>query len=368
MLPLRLSKARRFCFAIFLALFGLSIPQIALAQSSTPSPLLPASPNASLIAALFWAVFFMAVVVFLAVEGLLIYSAIRFRRRSDDEMPTQVYGNTRMEIVWTSGSALIAAAVFLLSVIVIFENQPPVADEVALAASNVCFTTDVGGEQVAAFLGTSTLDVEIVGHQWWWEMNYPAYGANTATDMYVPVGSVVKLQMTSIDVVHSWWIPQLAGKEDVYPGATTYTWFQVQEAGTYEGHCAELCGASHAYMPMRVIAVSPEEFELWAQKQVSDAPEPGDGTLAAQGKELFSSRGCVGCHAISGVNTLARVGPNLTNIAGRVQIAGLMPYSEDNMRRWLQDPVAVKPGALMPNLQLSSEEVEALTAYLHTLE
>ncbi len=349
-----------------LALILLALPDVAFAQS-TPSPLLPASPNASLVAGLFWIVFWMAVIVFLLVEGLLIYAAIRFRRRSDDEQPVQVHGNTRAEIAWTVGPALIAAAIFALSLQVMLTDRPPDSEGVsAVSVASLCFSSDVSADEVAAFLATSTMTIDIVGNQWWWELNYEDYGFFTAADMYVPVGEVVSLRMTSRDVVHAWWIPQLGGKRDVYPGATTYAWFQVTEPGIYEGHCTEMCGDSHAYMPMRVIALEPEEFDRWLAQRQDDVPAAST-ELTAHGEELVRTKGCVGCHAIQGINDVARVGPNLSNIASRRQIAGVLPYSTDNMREWLVNPQAVKPGTRMPDLALTDEELDALVAYMDTL-
>ncbi|NJP04694.1 MAG: cytochrome c oxidase subunit II [Chloroflexaceae bacterium] len=354
--------------ASLLVLFTLFNVSPTFAQSaSTPSPLLPASPGADLVANLFWVVFWMSVGVFILVEGLLIYSAVKFRRRSPNEMPAQVHGNTRLELAWTIGPSLIAVAIFALSLQVMLTIQDPGADSVALASSNVCFSSDISPNAAAAFVGTSTLDIDVTGYQWWWEYNYPAYGLITAADMYVPVGAIVKLNLTSRDVVHAWWIPQLGGKKDLYPGAINLTWFQVTEPGVYEGHCTELCGASHAYMPMRVIALEQAEFDAWVNKQL-EGPAAPETELALQGQQLMRSKGCLGCHAVTGLSESARVGPNLTNLAERHQVAGLMPYSQENIRLWLSNPAGTKPGALMPNLNLSEAELDALTAYLDTLK
>jgi cytochrome c oxidase subunit 2 len=366
---IRMLRNRIIWFAMLALLAGLVMPEIASAQSQTPpSPLLPSSPNAELVAGLYWLVFWMAVVVFILVEGLLIYAAIRFRRRDPDELPEQIHGHTRAEIAWTIGPALISAAIFVLSLQVMWQDRPPDADGVsAVAVASVCFTSDVSAQEVADFLAASTLTVKVTANQWWWEMDYTDYGFLTAADMYVPVGEVVVLEMTSRDVVHSWWIPQLGGKRDVYPGINTYAWFQVTEPGVYEGHCTEMCGDSHSYMPMRVIALEPENFEQWADRQLGGAPEPTT-PLATQGQELFRTRGCVGCHAVQGVGTAGRAGPALTNIASRDQIAGIMPYDTTNMRGWLRNPAEVKPGTRMPNLNLTEEELDALVAYLDTLK
>lgn len=366
---MRTLKNQLLWFVGLAVIAGLMLPGVVAAQSSEPpSPLLPASPNAGLVAGLYWAVFWMAVVVFILVEGLLIYSALRFRRRKDDEQPVQVHGNIRAEIAWTIGPALIAIAIFGLSLQVMLVDRPPDANGVsAVSVASVCFNSDVSPEEVAAFLAVSTLKVEVTGRQWWWQFRYPDYDFSTATDMYVPVGEVVTLEITSQDVVHSWWIPQLGGKQDAYPGATTYTWFQVTAPGVYEGHCTELCGDSHAYMPMRVIALPPAEFEQWAQRQVAGLPAPTT-PLTLRGQQLVSEKGCVGCHAINGISDGTNVAPNLSNIASRRQIAGIMPYNTQNLRNWLIDPAAVKPAARMPDLNLSDEELDALVAYLDTLK
>lgn len=354
-------------------LLGLLLPRIAAAQSTTPSPLDPASPNAELVATLYWIVFWMSVAVFVLVEGLLIYSSVRFRRRSANEIPVQVHGNTRMEIAWTVGPALIAAAVFALSWWVMLRDRPPTDQGVsAVSVASICFNNDITPEEAAAFLSVSNLTIEVVGNQWWWSYTYLDYDFTTAADLYVPVGHVVVLRLTSRDVAHSWWIPQLGGKQDLYPGATTYTWFQVTKPGVYEGHCTEMCGTSHAYMPMRVVALPEDEFSAWAEQQVAALDVTtenfsSDDQLVSQGHDLFQTRGCVGCHAVGGMGVYANVGPNLTNIASRDQIAGILPYSPDNMRGWLRDPTQ-KPGSKMPLLPLTDEELDALVAYLDTLE
>lgn len=362
-----------FLFAGIIALGAVLLaPEAAFAQVSEnpPSPLLPASPNAGAVAWLFWLIFWMSVVVFILVEVLIITVVLRFRRRRADELPVQVHGNTRLEIAWTVGPALITLAVGWLSWDVMWKDLAPTAQGVSpIAVASLCFAEDVSAEEASAFLETSTLTVDITGNQWWWKLDYPDYGISTATDLYVPVGEIVSLRMSSRDVVHSWWVPQLGGKTDVYPGATTYLWFQVSEPGIYEGHCAEMCGDAHAYMPMRVVALPPAEFEQWAQNYLGEPVEPST-ELAQQGAELMATKGCLGCHAVGGdaASGASRVGPALTNMGSRLQIAGLLDNNPENMRAWLADPAAIKPGARMPNLNLSDDELDALTAYLGTLQ
>jgi cytochrome c oxidase subunit 2 len=367
-----------------LALLGGLAPGSVFAEP--PSPLVPASPQAAVLANLYWLIFWMAVAVFVLVEGLLLYSAFRFRRRSDGEQPAQIHGNIRLELAWTIAPALIIGAIFVLSIPgmgvvnappatagdVVFDGTP-----VASAASNVCFVGDISAEEAAAFANTSTMTIQVTGRQWWWQLNYPEYNIETATDMYVPVGAIVKLEMTSNDVVHSWWVSQLNGKQDVNPGSLSFTWFQPEREGIFEGHCTELCGESHAYMPMRVIAVSPERFAAWTRLQsegAQAASEPA-GPLAAQGRLIFEQKGCLACHAIQGVPLPAPLndqaltrGPNLTNIGERQQIAGVLQNTPENMHAWLANPPQIKPGTRMPNLGLSPQELDALAAYLASLK
>jgi cytochrome c oxidase subunit II len=348
-----------------------------------PSPLVPASEQAAVLADLYWLIFWMAVAVFVLVEGLLLYSAIRFRRRSDDEQPAQIHGNNRLEIAWTIAPALIVGAIFVLSLPgMAAVNAPPAtaggsAAIASAATSNICFVGSVSAEEAAAFQGTSTMTVQVTGRQWWWQFSYPEYGIETATDMYVPVGAIVKLEMTSNDVIHSWWIPQLGGKQDTNPGSISFNWFQAEREGIFEGQCSELCGDSHAYMPMRVIAVAPERFDAWMQLQsegAAGAAAPSD-PLAAQGRLVFEQKGCVACHAITGVDSTVPLndqaltrGPNLTNIGERQQIAGVLNNSPENLRAWLANPLQVKPGTRMPNLGLTPPELDALVAYLGSLK
>jgi cytochrome c oxidase subunit II len=384
MLPQRLLQRRvsvRRALALAVAVCGGFAPSYAFAEP--PSPLIPASPQASVLADLYWLIFWMAVAVFVLVEGLLLYSAFRFRRRRDDEQPTQIHGNTRLELAWTVAPALIVAAIFAVSLPGMgIVNQPPAETSAnvavaSAASSNVCFVGSIDADSAAAFAGTSTLNIKVTGRQWWWQLDYPEYGFETATDMVVPVGAIVKLEMQSNDVIHSWWIPQLNGKQDVNPDAPSYTWFQAERAGVFEGQCTELCGDSHAYMPMRVVAVAPDEFERWAQAQSSikaQATQPSD-PLAAQGRLLFEQKGCVSCHAIDGVEAQVPLndaaltrGPNLSNFGGRTQVAGVLSNTPEHLAQWLANPQDVKPGTRMPNLALSQQEIDSLVAYLESLK
>jgi cytochrome c oxidase subunit 2 len=318
----------------------------AFAQENTPpSTLNPAGPNSAAIASLFNVVLIIATVVFVVVEGLILISAFRFRRRSKDTSePTQVHGNTKAEIAWTILPALIVVTLFVMAL----QTQQTLDAKPAAAAEQ--------------------MTVKVIGHQFWWEYQYPDLGITTATDLVIPTGRVVNLELSSVDVIHSFWVPQLNGKTDAFPNHVNYTWIQANTPGIYYGQCAELCGASHANMRVVVVAKTPEEFDQWVKGQQAPAIEPTDA-LAQQGQLAFSAGACIGCHAIAGTAANGKTGPDLTHVGSRTSLAGgMLTNTEGNLRRWLANPPALKPGSIMPNLNLTRTEIDALTAYLQSLK
>jgi cytochrome c oxidase subunit 2 len=327
-------------------MFVLAVP--AFAQEGTPpkpSALDPVGPNSAAIASLFNVVLFIATVVFVVVEGLILFSAFRFRRWAKDASePTQVHGNTKAEIAWTILPALIVVTLFVMAL----QTQQTLDTRPAAAAEQ--------------------MTVKVIGHQFWWEYQYPDLGITTATDLVIPTGKVVNLELTSVDVIHSFWVPQLNGKTDAFPNHVNYTWIQANTPGIYYGQCAELCGASHANMRVVVVAKTPAEFDQWVREQQALASEPSDA-LAQQGQLVFSAGACIGCHTINGTAANGKTGPNLTHVGSRTSIAGgMFNNTEGNMRRWLGNPPAAKPGSIMPNLNLTRTEIDALTAYLQSLK
>jgi cytochrome c oxidase subunit 2 len=329
-----------------MAALALTIASPALAQGNTPpSTLNPAGPNSAAIADLFNIVLIIATVVFVVVEGLILISAFRFRRRSKDTSePTQVHGNTKAEIAWTILPALIVVTLFVMAL----QTQQTLDAKPAAAAEQ--------------------MTVKVIGHQFWWEYQYPDLGITTATDLVIPTGKVVNLELSSVDVIHSFWIPQLNGKTDAFPNHVNFTWIQANTPGVYYGQCAELCGASHANMRAVVVAKTPEEFEQWVKEQQAPAAEPTDA-LAQQGQLVFSAGACIGCHAIAGTAANGKTGPDLTHVGSRTSLAGgMLTNTEGNLRRWLANPPALKPGSIMPNLNLTRTEIDALTAYLQSLK
>ncbi len=314
-------------------------------------------PIAEQINSLFWPVFWIAVAVFVLVQGALIVAIVMFRERKNDQRkePKQTHGNTTLELVWTAIPTLILAGIAVPTVATIFELADCPSD---------------------------AMEIEIIGHQWWFEYHYPDSGVTTANVMVIPEDTEICAKMTSDDVLHNYWVPKLAGKRYLVPGQETELRLFADEPGEYWGHCAEFCGLSHAKMRARVIALPQGEFDAWVDAQLQVAAMPEEGTLAAEGMDVFLNGACIGCHIIDGVNnpdpeTLAVVGPNLTHFASRNVFAGavlptgLNPSQEDwenGLREWLADPPTVKPGSFMPNLALTADEIEALVAYLSTLK
>jgi len=311
------------------------LPQSAFAEGAWP--VAPASPNVAAIANLFWIIFGIAAVIFVGVEGALFYSIIRFRRRPG-VLPAQFHGNTRLEIIWTAIPALILVVVYILTVRTMVTYQfPPQGDPIHIKA---------------------------VGHQWWWEFQYTDEGFSTANEIYVPANTNVIVDVTTADVIHSFWAPQLSPKADANPNMSQQVWFNAP-VGVYSGKCSEFCGVGHAWMYFRVNVVPQGQYQTWLQSMKA-RPAPVSG-LAAQGQQIFVNSGCGACHAITGVST-GTVAPNLTHVASRWTIgAGVLANTSDNMYVWLENPQAVKPGVLMPNYRFSTDQLKALTAYMESL-
>ena len=215
------------------------------------------------------------------------------------------------------------------------------------------------------------LNVEVVGHQWWWEVRYgdpqPSRRLTTANEIHVPVGRPVLLKLTSRDVIHSFWAPNLHGKKDLVPGHSSFTWFRADTAGTYRGQCAEYCGHQHAKMSFVIVAQPPAEFDAWYEGQLRPAATPAD-SLRRTGEQLFLTKGCVLCHTVRGTPAGGRLGPELTHLASRGTIAaGTLPNTRGHLAGWIVDPQRIKPGVRMPANQLEPKELDALLAYLEGL-
>lgn len=308
------------------------------------SSLSPVSDFATKIDDLFSSIVGWATLVFVVVEGLLVYVLVRYRDRGGDETPEPVHGNVLLEVGWTLAPAIILVLIAIPTVATIWEVDNPPQDEDAL-------------------------QVEVIGHQWWWEFRYPEHDVVTANEMHVPVGRTVQLTLRSADVIHSFWVPRIGGKRDVNPGETTGLWFTVDSAGVYGGQCAEFCGRSHALMQMEVVAQQPEGFEAWLENQQRPARQPTT-ELAREGRDLFMGQGaCFSCHRVDGTPADGGTGPDLTHVASRRKIAaGILPNDSSAMARWLHDPQEVKPANRMRVPDYDEETVREIIAYLQTLE
>ncbi len=339
-------------------IMGLLLAALPLAGcAGSPSPLLPASQNSASIYDLTVIIFLIAAAVFIIVEGMLLYSVIRFSRVSRDGEPRQIEGNAKLEIAWTAAPAIVLLIVFFVSLQALFPlaSRPSASGKSASSSS------------APAANANESLRVTAIGHQWWWEFNYPDRQIVTANELHVPVGVIVNIDVESADVIHSFWVPQLGGKIDVIPGHQNHTWFQAKQVGTFHGQCAEFCGIEHANMRFEVVVETPDQFQAWVgQQQAGVAVKTGD---AAKGEQVFMNGACIGCHTINGTKAQGKVGPNLTHLASRAMFAGaILETTPENLARWLADPPAIKPGTAMPNLHLTPEQISALVAYLASLK
>jgi len=286
--------------------------------------------------------------VFLIVAGLLAYTIFKFRRRPGDDAaePPQVYGSNQIEIAWTVIPILI---VFILTM---------VTARVVSAVQNKAFPANA-------------IHATVIGHQWWWELRYPELGIVTANELHVPVSSggeklPTVLTLQSIDVIHSFWVPQLAGKTDVIPNRDNHMWIDPREPGVYFGNCAEYCGTQHANMLIRVVVQPKAEFEEWVANQKRPAViDPA----VAKGRTTFESVACVNCHTIHGTAAAGLFGPDLTHLMSRRVIAsGALTNTPGHLRAWIHNPDESKPGSLMPAMQLSDIDVDQIVSYLETLK
>lgn len=307
----------------------------------------PASTPAGSIADL--SVFVLAItgIIFVVVFALLVYSVVKFRARATDarQEPPQVYGSTQIELAWTIIPTLIVVVLFLATARVIHAIQdapePP------------------GAVQVIA-----------IGHQYWWEFRYPKLGIVTANELHIPVSDTIHstptfLQLLSADTDHSFWVPELAGKTDLIPNHPNRLWMDPQRAGNFLGQCAQYCGTQHAKMLLRVSVDSPEDFAAWVRAQQKPAVEDA---VTIAGRRVFESNACMNCHTVTGTSANGRFGPDLTHLMSRTTIAaGAARNTHDNLRLWIQDPSAIKPGSLMPAMKLSDADFDAVVSYMETL-
>ncbi len=299
----------------------------------------PHSPQVQAISALFAAFLVLAAVIFLIVAGLVGYSIVRYRARAGAPEPRQTFGSRKLEIAWTAIPLLIVTALFVFTVRTMASIDAPLAPD-------------------------QPPDVVITGHQWWWEARYPN-GADTANEIHIPAGRRLLARIESADVIHDFWVPQLARKIDAVPGRPSYLWIAADEPGTYSGACSEFCGMQHAWMRFRVIAETEAAFSAWLAHEAAPPPQPSGE--AVEGARIFQRQKCDDCHAISSSNTRPLIGPPLTHIASRHLLGGDIPNTAENLTRWILTPQEIKPGNRMMNPRLLPTDVRPLGAYMESL-
>jgi cytochrome c oxidase subunit 2 len=307
------------------------------------SALAPAGPVARLEFGLMGEGLWIMVGVFAVVAALLLTVIVRFMARPGQQrpLPEQVEGNTYLEILWT------VLPVLLLVMLIV----PTVRATYALSTPQ-----------------PKALQVRVVGHQFWWEFDYPQLHIKTADQLHIPAGQPVNLSITSADVIHSFWVPRLAGKQAAVPGHTGFLWLKADHPGVYDGQCAEFCGTSHSLMHFQVIAQTPAAFSAWVRMMQHPVDTPAT-PLARQGAALFVSEGCFTCHSIAGTPyTSGTLGPSLTALGTHtILAAGVFTNTPQHLAQWLADPPAIMPGVIMPDFHLSKAQIAALVAYLEGL-
>jgi len=319
--------------------------------SGWQSALDPHGPNAESLAFLFWwftaicgAVWLLVVIA----TGIAVMRARALSAHRADPLALNPPAERRAALVI---GASVAATVLIL---------------IGFTASSYLVTKSFG------LGGDDALNVKVIGHQWWWEIEYqdaqPSRSFTTANELHVPVGRAVHVRLVGADVIHSFWVPNLAGKQDLIPGRDNEIVFRVANAGVYRGQCAEFCGLQHAHMGMLVVAEAPAEFETWRNAQIASAAPPSDAERQ-RGLQVFQSKTCFACHAVRGTPAAGHTGPDLTHVGSRRSIAAdTLPTSRGSLAAWIADPQQIKPGAQMPRVDLSPDELDVLAAYLDGLK
>ena len=401
--PVRPRGRRRLALAVALAATALLATACGSVRKTPMTSLDPRGPESRYIDHLFFPVFWVAVGVFCLVAGLAAYAIVKFRERPGNLTPRQTHGNTKLEITWTIIPFLLLVGVGTASVIGVFHlYENPTAQRITFVPAAA-----TGGS--AGSLQGKVLDVHVIAHRWWFEFDYPGMGSMqdqflspgekpdtalvTAGELHIPAGYQIRLDITSNEpakspegvgpgVIHNFWVPALAGKIYAIPGHITHLNLQADDKAittghpiTYQGQCSEFCGISHANMRFKVVAESPADFVAWvANQQTVQQPLTGTDQLsnpvAYAGYTLFNgSAGCSTCHTVQGTTAAGQVGPNLTHLQARKYFAGaIFALNDANLRVWLRNPQAAKPGANMRIRKLSELEITELIAYLNTLK
>jgi cytochrome c oxidase subunit 2 len=290
-------------------------------------------------------------------------------------------------MLWVCGTMYLIVIAFLIHAISrrqrASQSEPSQAHRMSIALGGWIGLMTIGlfGLALASFLTDRALvhaadqpqvTLKVTGYQWWWKVEYtdpdPSRHVRTSNEIHLPVGAPVLAELASNDVIHSFWVPNLNGKRDLIPGRPTEIRLQPLQIGRYRGQCAEFCGLQHAHMALDVIVESQQDYNAWYERQLANPPPPSD-PRATHGQQVFFTSACNICHTIAGTDAAATVGPDLSHVASRKTLAaGTLPNDAEHMRRWLENPQRVKPGTRMPIVSLSPEDLDALVAYLGTLQ
>jgi cytochrome c oxidase subunit II len=352
------AELRRRAFALVAAAVAAASAGAAFAQGRTPvvpgahDALAVAGPQAAQIGELWNLTVFICTAVFCAILLGVVFALWRSGRARDDE-PADLSSIGRHErgpylsVLWSVGVSIVLLLVLVVASVV---------TDRALARMSL----------------ENAVNIDVTGHQWWWELRYggdkPSDSFTTANELHIPVGRPVILKLRADDVIHSFWVPSLAGKKDLIPGRTATLHFRADQAGRYRGQCAEFCGFQHAFMAFEVIAEPPDRYDAWVAAQRQPAAEPTDAG-ARRGQEVFLGSACIMCHAIEGTTAGARKAPDLTHLASRTTIAaGTLPNRSAELARWIANPQEFKPGTNMPATALPADDMRALVAYLESLK
>jgi cytochrome c oxidase subunit 2 len=306
----------------------------------------PAGPEAARISWLWWLMFWVTATVFVVVFGLVIAAILRRGREQPNPDPAS---ESPLKTAVSIGVALTTITLFILLGATMWTHRAVLS---------------LGAE--------SAVTINLTGHQFWWEVEYddavPERRVTTANEIHIPVGRPVVLKLTSRDVIHSFWVPNLQGKRDLIPGITSAVWLQADHPAVYRGQCAEFCGRQHAHMALEVVAESDAQFERWLDGQRASARAPQSAN-EIHGRDVFLSTQCVLCHTVRGTLAAGKVGPDLTHVGARGKIASAtLQTNQPDVAAWVRDPQHFKPGSQMPPTPLSDGDVQALSEYLVNLK
>lgn len=324
-----------------------------IAAAEMQSALDPAGTQATHISQLWWIYFYVLIAIFVLTLLSAVFAILRGRSQQPDAPTTQPNAASERRVSSVVITCVVATVVILFALLFI---------DIFTSRSVYALSSEA-----------NPLSLKIIGHQWWWEVHYqdptdPSKLMITANEIHVPVGRVVRLELNSADVIHSFWVPNMSGKKDLIPGHPTHTWLKADQAGTFRGQCAEFCGHQHAHMRMEFVSESPEKFEHWLTQARQNATPPSTET-EQRGQQVFLSNQCIMCHNIEGTPARASLGPDLTHFGSRTMLAaGAFPNTRGYLAGWIANPQNIKPGVRMPPNDLSSEDLNALVDYLESLK